>query len=92
MIHFGIFFTPENTCALLDALAIDDPLTSWVEVPTEVDAVRRQSARDNFCVFLNYTSCEQKLRFKETVYDLLEGRKLTGELAIEPYGVRLIRR
>ena len=53
--------------------------------------MRRQSAGDNFCVFLNYTGCEQKLRFKETVYDLLEGRKLTGELTIEPYGVRLIR-
>jgi beta-galactosidase len=77
---------------LLDALAIKDPLAPWVEVPAEIEAVQRQSAQENFWVFLNYTSCEQKLRFREAVYDLLESRELTGELAIEPYGIRLIRR
>jgi beta-galactosidase len=91
-VHFGAFYTPENATALLDALALDDPLVSWVEVPAEIEAVQRQSAQEGFYVFLNYTGCEQKLHFKETVYDLLESRKLSGEHWIEPYGVRLVRK
>jgi beta-galactosidase len=74
-VHFGAFYTPENATALLDALALDDPLVSWVEVPAGIEAVQRQSAQEGFYVFLNYTGCEQKLHFKETVYDLLETRK-----------------
>jgi hypothetical protein len=54
--------------------------------------VQRQSAQEGFYVFLNYTGCEQKLHFKETVYDLLESRKLSGGHCIEPYGVRLVRK
>jgi beta-galactosidase len=92
VVHFGTFFAPENAPALLDGLAIEDPLAPWVKVPAEIEAVQRQSAQENFWVFLNYTSCEQKLRFKKAVYDLLKSRKLTGEVAIEPYGIRLIRR
>jgi beta-galactosidase len=91
VVHFGTFFTPENATALLDALGLDDPLVSWVEVPAEIEAVQRQSPQEGFYVFLNYTGCEQKLHFKETVYDLLETRKLSGEHWIEPYGVRLVR-
>jgi beta-galactosidase GanA len=91
-VHFGTFFAPENAPALLDGLAIEDPLAPRVKVPAEIEAVQRQSAQENFWVFLNYTSCEQKLRFKKAVYDLLKSRKLTGEVAIEPYGIRLIRR
>jgi hypothetical protein len=33
---------------MLDALALDDPLVSWVEVPAEIEAVQRQSAQEGF--------------------------------------------
>ena len=35
VIYFGSFFTPENVTALLNELAIHDPLAAWAEIPAE---------------------------------------------------------
>jgi hypothetical protein len=33
VVHFGSFFTPQNVTALLDALAMQDPLHAWAIFP-----------------------------------------------------------
>ena len=43
VVQFGSFFTPQNVTALLDALAIQDPLHAWAEIPAEVQATVRAS-------------------------------------------------
>ena len=43
VVHFGSFFTPQNVSALLDALAIEDPLATWADIPAEIQAVVRSN-------------------------------------------------
>ncbi|MGA9578093.1 MAG: beta-galactosidase [Terrimicrobiaceae bacterium] len=90
--YFGSFFTPQNVAALLDALAIGDPLGAWAEIPPEVQANERSSETDRLWFLLNFSNEGKAITFGETVFDLLEGRELEGHTEIEPYGVRLVRR
>jgi len=91
VIHFGSFFTPENVTMLLDALAIRDPLAAWAEIPAEIQTVVRSDATGQFCFLLNFTSKPRLVVFKESVFDLLEGQKLKGNVEMPPYGVRFVR-
>ena len=91
MIQFGSFFTPENAAALLDALAVQDPLGPWAEVPAEVQATVRANETERFCFLLNFTREPKVVTFKESTVDLLEERKLQGRAEISPYGVCLVR-
>jgi len=90
VIHFGSFFTPQNATALLDALAIQDPLAAWAEIPADVQAVPRSNGAERFCFLLNFTNKPQSVTFKKSALDLLDGQKLQGQLEIPPYGVRLV--
>ena len=38
VVHFGSFFTPQNVSALLEALAIQDPLVTWANIPADIQA------------------------------------------------------
>ncbi len=91
VVHFGSFFTPQNVTALLDALAIQDPLTAWAEMPAEIQAIVRSNKTERFCFLLNFTNEEQAVTFKESTFDLLEERVLHGRVEIPPYGVCLAR-
>jgi beta-galactosidase GanA len=91
VVHFGCFFTAQNLAALLDALAIEDPLATWADIPAEVQTVVRSSGTEKFCFLLNFTNKSQLLTFKESAIDLLAGQKLQGHSEIPPYGVQFIR-
>jgi beta-galactosidase len=91
VVHFGCFFTAQNLAALLDALAIEDPLATWADIPAEVQTVVRSNGTEKFCFLLNFTNKSQPVTFKESVLDLLAGQKLQGHTEIPPYGVHLIR-
>jgi beta-galactosidase len=91
VIQFGSFFTPQNVTALLDALAVEDPLASWAEIPAEVQAVVRSNGAKRFCFLLNFTSKPQIATFKEPAFDLLGTRKLNGRTELPPYGVCFVR-
>jgi beta-galactosidase len=90
VIYFGSFFTPQNTAALLDALAIRDPLTEWAEIPAEIQATVRTNETERFCFLLNFTNEEKTATFKKPVFDLLKEREFDGSAEITPYDVRLI--
>jgi beta-galactosidase len=91
VVHFGCFFTAENLTALLDALAIEDPLATWADIPAEVQTVVRSSSTEKFCFLLNFTNKWQPVTFKESAFDLLAEQKLQGQTKIPPYGVHFIR-
>jgi beta-galactosidase len=91
VVHFGCFFTPQNLAALLDALAIEDPLAPWAEIPAEIQTVVRSTGTETFCFLLNFTNKSQPVTFKESALDLLSGQKLQGQAEIPPYGVHFIR-
>jgi beta-galactosidase len=91
VVHFGCFFTPQNLTALLDTLAIEDPLASWADIPPEIQTVVRSSGTEKFCFLLNFTNKSQPVTFKEPAFDLLTGQKLQGHAKIPPYGVFFIR-
>lgn len=91
VIHFGSFFTHQNVTALLDALAIHDPLQAWAEIPAEVQAMVRSKGSERFCFLLNFTNEARTMTFKEASFDLLEGREFNGPTDIPPYGVRFVR-
>ena len=91
VVYFGSFFTPQNVTALLDALAIRDPLKAWAEIPAEVQATVRSNETERFCFLLNFTNEPKTVTFKESAFDLLEERELHGHAEIPPYGVRLVR-
>jgi beta-galactosidase len=91
VVQFGSFFTAQNVTALLDALAIPDPLAAWAEIPAEVQTVVRADDAQQFCFLLNFTSQSQVVTFKKPTFDLLEEQKLVGHAEIPPYGVRFVR-
>ena len=91
VIQFGSFFTPQNVTALLDALAVQDPLASWAEIPAEVQAVVRSNGTEKFCFLLNFSSQPQVLTFTAPVFDLLGTQKLHGRTELPPYGVLFVR-
>jgi beta-galactosidase len=91
VIQFGSFFTPQNVTALLDALAIRDPLASWAEIPAEVQAVIRSNGNERFCFLLNFSDQPRAVTFKEPAFDLLETQKLHGRTELPPYGVLCVR-
>jgi beta-galactosidase len=92
VVYFGTFFTLQNVTVLLDALAIEDPLGAWAEIPLEIQVNQRSSESDSLYFLLNFSGESKAMTFRETVFDLLEGRELQGRTEIEPYGIRLVRR
>jgi len=91
VVHFGSFFTSQNVTALLDALAIRDPLKAWAEIPAEVQATVRSNETERFCFLLNFTNEPKTVTFKGSAFDLLEERELHGRAEIPPYGICLAR-
>jgi beta-galactosidase len=90
-VHFGSFFTPENATALLDALAIQDPLAEWADIPAEIQATTRSSSNERFCFLFNFSGAAQTVIFKGSTFDLLGNEKLRGYKEIQPYGVLFVR-
>jgi beta-galactosidase len=91
VVHFGCFFTLQNVAALLDTLGVQDPLTTWAEIPAGIQATMRSNGTERFCFLLNFTPEPQAMTFKEEVFDLLEEQKLQGHAEVPPYGVRVVR-
>jgi beta-galactosidase len=93
VIHFGSFFTLQNVTALLDVLAIHDPLAEWADIPAEIQVtIRSSSGGERFCFLLNFSDTAQTIIFKESVFDLLGTQKLQGQTKIPPYGVLFVQR
>jgi beta-galactosidase len=90
VVHFGSFFTLQNVNALLDALAIQDPLKGWGDIPAEVQATERSNETERFCFLLNFTNETKEMTFKKPVVHILEDRELQGLVQIPPYGVFLV--
>jgi beta-galactosidase len=91
VVQFGSFFTPQNVRALLDSLAIQDPLHAWAEIPAEVQATLRTSEAEQFCFLLNFTNESKTVTFNKPTFDLLEEREVRGRAEVPPYGVRFVR-
>jgi beta-galactosidase len=91
VVYFGSFFTPQNAASLLNALAIEDPLQAWAEIPSEVQATVRSNETERFCFLLNFTNEPKTIRFKGAAFELLEARKLQGSEEIPAFGVFLVR-
>jgi beta-galactosidase len=90
VVYFGSFFTPENTSALLDSLAMEDPLAAWADIPADIQITLRSGESESYCLLLNFASEARTVGFKEATLELLEGRKLQGQVDISPYGVLLV--
>ncbi|MGA7213918.1 MAG: beta-galactosidase trimerization domain-containing protein, partial [Terrimicrobiaceae bacterium] len=91
VVQFGSFFTPQNATALLDALAIRDPLKEWAEIPAEVQATVRTNETERFCFLLNFTNEPKTVTFEKPAFDLLEERELANRAEMPPYAVYLVR-
>jgi beta-galactosidase len=91
VIHFGSFFTRQNTAALLNALGIDDPIRAWVEVPAAIEAIVRSNGSEHFCLLMNFTEHPQQVTFRQPALELLESQKLQGSAEIPAYGVYFVR-
>jgi beta-galactosidase len=91
VVHFGSFFTPQNVTALLNALAIEDPLKAWAKIPAEIQITVRSNETERFCFLLNFTNEPRTVSFKGSAFELLEERELRGREEIPPYGVCLAR-
>lgn len=91
VIYCGAMFNDDNVPALLDSLAVHDPLRSRVEVPKEVEAVHRVADDGDFHIFLNYAAEPARLVFHSAANDLMAGSELRGEVAIPPYEVLIAR-
>jgi beta-galactosidase len=89
--YFGTFFTLPNVTALLDTLAIEDPLGAWAEIPAEVQVNVRSGETERLCFLLNFSNERKTIIFRKAVFDLLEEKELEGRTEIGPYGVRFVR-
>jgi Beta-galactosidase len=92
VVYFGTFFTVENSELLLDSLDIQDPISSWAEVPKEIEVVTRKHDGGQVYVFLNYTNSTARVNFKVQFKNLVTGKVLAGATDFKPFEVMVSNR
>jgi beta-galactosidase len=89
--YYGAAFSFEAANALIRRLGIKPAATDQLELPTQVEIAIREKANRRFAFLLNYSGETVTVRLLSEAEDMLEGEQLqAGELAIEPYGVKVL--
>ncbi len=90
VIYSGVFFNDDNVPELLNSLGLADPLSAWVQVPKDVEAVHRRSDDGDFHIFLNYSAEDRMLAFRQPVINMMNGSPVEGDFVLKPYDVLAI--
>ena len=64
-----------------------------IDLPKGINAQVRMDEKNEFVFFMNFSSEEKTIDIKDLdLTDMVTGEKVTKEMEIEPYGVRIVRR
>lgn len=89
--YYGAAFTREVADALVRRLGLKPATDGWAELPSGVELAIRAKGDRRFAFLLNYSGRPVSARLLRETEDLLAGERLAaGDLAIEPYGVKVL--
>lgn len=71
----------------ISELKLEQPYQNLAELPVNVEISVREGDGQAFIFLMNYSSGEEKIKFKEKVYDILSGETVIGEYHMRPYQV-----
>ncbi|MFC5531449.1 beta-galactosidase trimerization domain-containing protein [Cohnella yongneupensis] len=92
VIYCGTMPTVEITDLILEDLGIEGDLSDWVEVPKEIEVVKRAHHSGDIYIFMNYMNKPVNVYFKQSVNELISGSLLTGAFGLQPFAVHLIQK
>ena len=88
--YFGAGFSAGAARIFLEKLGFAEPYGGIIELPGECELAVRSKDEVDYLFVLNYHPVKIKFSLRLPAYDLLTGRKLSGEVELDPYGVAVL--
>lgn len=91
--YFGAAFSEGAAEAILDLLELPSPAAEWGRLPREVEfGIRTDDAGGEWAYLLNYADRPSDIELAVDCVDVLTGERLSGTVAMPPFGVRILER
>lgn len=92
--YFGGAFSNQTVKVFLDKLHLKAPWQHIVKAPETCEIAVRRKVEDgrekNYLFVLNFMGTEAKIQVERPCVDLLSGKELSGEYALEKYGTVIL--
>ncbi|WP_029192762.1 beta-galactosidase [Paenibacillus harenae] len=85
--YFGAVFNEVSAGRIIERLGLMSPTADWLTLPEQVELAIRQDDAASFCFLLNFSEQPAEITLREEKTDLLTGRKLSGAVTLEGFGV-----
>lgn len=89
-LYFGSAFTHESAEKLLAHFSLKSPWLNYIKLPDCCELAVREKEGNRFIFVLNYGSEKTTVSLKISIKDLLSGKKLKGDVALDGYGVLVL--
>lgn len=90
--YFGGAFALDTAMLFLRKLGLSTPWQHVVELPESCEIAVREKNGTQYLFVLNYSAQPAAIFLKETLTDLLTGKRAAGQLELPAYGVMVFRR
>ncbi|WP_328285201.1 beta-galactosidase trimerization domain-containing protein [Paenibacillus alkaliterrae] len=88
--YFGAVFNESSAGQIIERLGLVSPAADWLALPEQVELSIRQDASGPLHFLLNYSEQPALITLSEEKTDLLTGKKLSGTVDLEGYGVLVL--
>ena len=89
--YLGAGFSTPAAKMFLNKLNFSNPFGKDITLPQNCEIALRKNEKGSFLFALNYSNEPAKIVLKNEMEDLLTGQKLTGDVEMEAFGVRVFR-
>ncbi len=86
VIHVGAAFSREVATELFHELGAAEPFSDDLQVPEDVELIKREKDGRSFYFVLNYMAHEEKIFLKKPMVSLYDGQEVEGEILLPAYG------
>ncbi|MXO81720.1 beta-galactosidase, partial [Paenibacillus sp. OT2-17] len=90
--YWGAAFDLALAAELLRQLPVTSPLAGWCKAPSTVEVAIRADVQEELVFLLNYSGETAQVKLSVETEELLSGRRLTGTVPLEPYGVWVLKK
>lgn len=91
VLHFGGTFTRDNVKEFLDYTGVLTPWSSLIVLPQECELTVKKKDGMTYLFVLNYEKESCRISLKQTVTDLDDGKTVSGDVVLPPYGTKVYR-
>lgn len=87
--YYGSAFSTQTASIFLDKLEIASPFKEIIEASEGVELAMRGEGTETYLFALNFSSENSRLQLHTQLTDILTDERLTGNVTLPPYGVRV---